>query len=205
MVQNLHNNLIIAPELADMRRRLKNLDTKDGQVLFVSLYNSWCHNAVATFSLCLLAQAYEHASNLLQTLYLTSETGLIVVATLRSPFPFLFRWTNSFKSWNLLCSHVPSPYPIPLNSDLRLQLLEPEKHPYLFKCLYGLLMLLPQSSAFATLRNRLNSISPIGYLHLFPRPYPHPSLNRANFLVSPNQLPVPTDAPRNPKRTKSNG
>jgi vacuole morphology and inheritance protein 14 len=32
-------------------------------------------------------------------------------------------------------------------------------------------MLLPQSSAFATLRNRLNSISPIGYLHLFPRPY----------------------------------
>lgn len=33
-------------------------------------------------------------------------------------------------------------------------------------------MLLPQSSAFATLRNRLNSISPIGYLHLFPRPYP---------------------------------
>lgn len=114
MVQNLHNNLIIAPELADMRRRLKNLDTKDGQVLFVSLYNSWCHNAVATFSLCLLAQAYEHASNLLQTLYLTSKTGLTVVATLRSPFPFLFRWTNSFKSWNLLYSHVPSPYPIPL-------------------------------------------------------------------------------------------
>lgn len=70
MVQNLHNNLIIAPELADMRRRLKNLESRDGQVLFVSLYNSWCHNAVATFSLCLLAQAYEHASNLLQTLYL---------------------------------------------------------------------------------------------------------------------------------------
>ena len=69
MVQNLHNNLVIAPELGDMRRRLKNLDTKDGQALFVSLYNSWCHNAVATFSLCLLAQAYEHASNLLQSLY----------------------------------------------------------------------------------------------------------------------------------------
>jgi vacuole morphology and inheritance protein 14 len=42
-------------------------------------------------------------------------------------------------------------------------------------------MLLPQSSAFATLRNRLNSISPIGYLHLFPRPYlpPTPSLTRS--------------------------
>ena len=71
MVQNLHNNLIIAPELADMRRRLKNLESKDGQVLFVSLYNCWSHNAVSTFSLCLLAQAYEHASNLLQTLYIS--------------------------------------------------------------------------------------------------------------------------------------
>jgi Vacuolar protein 14 C-terminal Fig4p binding len=80
MVQNLHNNLIIAPELADMRRRLKNLEAKDGQVLFVSLYNCWCHNAVSTFSLCLLAQAYEHASNLLQTLYRPNfNTNIVVI------------------------------------------------------------------------------------------------------------------------------
>lgn len=68
MVQNLHSNLIIAPELSDMRRRLRNLESKDGQALFVTLYNCWCHNAVATFSLCLLAQAYEHAFNLVQVL-----------------------------------------------------------------------------------------------------------------------------------------
>lgn len=60
--------------------------------------------------------------------------------------------------------------------DLRLQLLEPEKHHYLFKCLYGLLMLLPQSSAFATLRNRLNAVSSIGYMHLAK---PVPSTDRA--------------------------
>jgi len=42
---------------------------QDGQVLFTTLYRSWCHNAVAVFSLCLLAQAYEHASNLLYILY----------------------------------------------------------------------------------------------------------------------------------------
>ena len=91
MVQNLHNNLIIAPELSDMRRRLKTLDSKDGHILFVSLYSSWCHNAVATFSLCLLAQAYEHASNLLQSLYfpplntwpLLAKWELIVVGILR--------------------------------------------------------------------------------------------------------------------------
>lgn len=50
-------------------------------------------------------------------------------------------------------------------TDLRLQLLEPEKYPFLYKCLYGVLMLLPQSSAFAALKNRLNSVSNIGFLH----------------------------------------
>jgi len=54
----------------------------------------------------------------------------------------------------------------PVFTYLRLQLLEPEKYPHLYKCLYGLLMLLPQSSAFAALKNRLNSVSTIGYLHI---------------------------------------
>ena len=58
--------------------------------------------------------------------------------------------------------------------DLRLQLLEPERYPHLYKCLYGLLMLLPQSSAFAALKNRLNSVSSIGYLHIAPRPWVSP-------------------------------
>lgn len=66
MIQNLNNNLITAPELADLRKRLRNPDNKDGSTLFVSLFRSWCHNAVATFSLCLLAQAYEQAYSLLQ-------------------------------------------------------------------------------------------------------------------------------------------
>lgn len=38
-------------------------------MFFVALFRSWCHNAVSTFSLCLLAQAYEQAYNLLQILY----------------------------------------------------------------------------------------------------------------------------------------
>lgn len=69
MVQNLNNNLITAPQLAEVRKRLRNLETKDGQTLFVALFRSWCYNAVATFSLCLLAQAYEQAYHLLQILY----------------------------------------------------------------------------------------------------------------------------------------
>jgi vacuole morphology and inheritance protein 14 len=65
--------------------------------------------------------------------------------------------------------------------DLRMQLLEPDRYPHLYKCLYGLLMLLPQSSAFAALKNRLNSVSAIGYLHIAPRTnsYVHPSSSPA--------------------------
>lgn len=66
MVQNLNNNLITAPELAELRKRLRNLESRDGQMFFVALFRAWCYNAVATFSLCLLAQAYEQAYNLLQ-------------------------------------------------------------------------------------------------------------------------------------------
>jgi vacuole morphology and inheritance protein 14 len=66
MVQNLNNNLITAPELSELRKRLRNLESREGQAFFVALFRSWCHNAVATFSLCLLAQAYEQAYQLLQ-------------------------------------------------------------------------------------------------------------------------------------------
>lgn len=142
MVQNLNNNLITAPELADLRKRLRNLDVRDGRAFFQMLFRAWCHNAVATFSLCLLAQAYEQAYHLLQIfgdLEMTVDT-LIQID----------------KLVQLLES--------PVFTYLRLQLLEPERHPYLYKCLYGLLMLLPQSSAFAALKNRLNSVSPVAYI-----------------------------------------
>ncbi|KAJ4303608.1 hypothetical protein N0V90_002507 [Kalmusia sp. IMI 367209] len=149
MVQNLNNNLITAPELADLRRRLRNLDSRDGQSFFVSLFKSWCHNAVATFSLCLLAQAYEQAYHLLQI------------------FADLEMTVNMLIQIDKLVQLIESP----VFTYLRMQLLEPERYPYLYKCLYGLLMLLPQSSAFAALKNRLNSVSAIGYLHMTPRGY----------------------------------
>ena len=43
-------------------------------------------------------------------------------------------------------------------TDLRLQLLDAEHNPFLLKSLYGLLMLLPQSTAFNTLHNRLTCV-----------------------------------------------
>lgn len=71
-----------------------------------------------------------------------------------------------FTCWFSLTTRL---FNVDFRPDLRLQLLEPEKYPYLYKCLYGVLMLLPQSSAFAALKNRLNSVSNIGLLHASPR------------------------------------
>ncbi|KAI5282441.1 hypothetical protein KEM54_002767, partial [Ascosphaera aggregata] len=156
MIQNLNNNLITAPELADLRKRLRNLESKEGQAFFVTLFRSWCHNAVSAFSLCLLAQAYEQAYNLLQIFAeLEVSVNMLIqidklVQLLESP---VFTCNPANKSISMLTSQ-----------DLRLQLLEPDRYPYLYKCLYGLLMLLPQSSAFAALKNRLNSVSNIGLL-----------------------------------------
>ncbi|GME40798.1 Vacuole-associated enzyme activator complex component [Neofusicoccum parvum] len=165
MVQNLNNNLITAPELADLRKRLRNLETREGQAFFVALFRSWCHNAVATFSLCLLSQAYEQAYHLLQI------------------FGELEMTVNMLIQIDKLVQLLESP----VFTYLRLQLLEPEKFPHLYKCLYGLLMLLPQSSAFAALKNRLNSVSAIGYLHIAPRTAPTPTtsgFDRPNRLKS---------------------
>ncbi|ORZ11193.1 vacuolar protein 14 C-terminal Fig4p binding-domain-containing protein [Absidia repens] len=147
MVQNLNIILITAGELSDLRKRLRNLDHKDGQRLFIALYKSWCHNAVATLSLCLLAQAYEHASNMLQVF---AELEITV---------------NMLIQIDKLVQLLESP----VFTYLRLQLLEPERYPHLFKCLYGILMLLPQSSAFSTLRNRLSSVSSLGFLNVMPK------------------------------------
>ncbi|WPH00098.1 Hypothetical protein R9X50_00292100 [Acrodontium crateriforme] len=144
MVQNLNNNLITAPELSDLRKRLRNLDSRDGQTCFTVLFKAWCVNAVATFSLCLLAQAYEQAYELLKV------------------FADLEMTVNHLIQIDKLVQLLESP----VFTYLRMQLLEPERYPHLYKCLYGLLMLLPQSSGFAALKNRLNSVSAIGYLHI---------------------------------------
>ncbi|KAI8067461.1 vacuolar protein 14 C-terminal Fig4p binding-domain-containing protein [Gongronella butleri] len=143
MVQNLNIILITSSELADLRKRLRNLDHKDGQRLFITLYKSWCHNAVATFSLCLLAQTYEHAASMLPV---CAELEITV---------------NMLIQIDKLVQLLESP----VFTYLRLQLLEPERYPYLYKCMYGILMLLPQSSAYSTLRNRLSSVSSLGYLN----------------------------------------
>lgn len=73
-------------------------------------------------------------------------------------------------------------------------------------------MLLPQSSAFAALKNRLNSVSAIGYLHIAPRAYVNFSLSHVRQKSaeaksgSTPQTPTATfDRPSNRLKSREEG
>lgn len=54
----------------------------------------------------------------------------------------------------------------PVFTFMRLHLLQPSKYPALLRSMYGLLMLLPQSTAFKTLHARLHSVPALALLQL---------------------------------------
>jgi vacuole morphology and inheritance protein 14 len=145
MVQTMNLILLTAPELISLRKSLKQcMETpKSGSdsssETFITLFRSWCHNPVATFSLCLLAHAYDLSANL-----------IMKFAEIDVSVGFLMQID---KLVQLLES--------PIFIHLRLELLEvsSKRHKDLLKSLYGLLMLLPQSQAYKTLSDRLSTVS----------------------------------------------
>uniref|UniRef100_A0A8C4X627 Protein VAC14 homolog n=1 Tax=Erpetoichthys calabaricus TaxID=27687 RepID=A0A8C4X627_ERPCA len=122
--------------LFQLRNQLKDLRTQESCALFCCLYRSWCHNPVATVSLCFLTQNYKHAYDLIQ------KFGDLEVTV-----DFLIEVDKLVQL--IEC---------PIFTYLRLQLLDVENNPYLIKALYGLLMLLPQSQAFQLLSHRLHCV-----------------------------------------------
>ncbi|KAF6150807.1 hypothetical protein GIB67_020890 [Kingdonia uniflora] len=138
MVQALNLILLTSSELSELRGLLKqSLVNPAGKDLFLSLYSSWCHSPTTTLSLCLLAQAYQHAGSVIQSL-LEEDINVKFLVQLDK----LIRLLET-----------------PIFSYLRLQLLEPGRYIWLLKALYGLLMLLPQqSAAFKILRTRLKTV-----------------------------------------------
>ncbi|KXZ45904.1 hypothetical protein GPECTOR_49g488 [Gonium pectorale] len=137
--------LLTGPELAELRDQLRRAAVDPaGARLFSLLYPSWCYSAGALLSLCFVAQAYDHAADIVNAFAdLPFGTELLVqidrlVALLETPcFTFL-----------------------------RLQLLEPRRHPALLRALYGLLMLLPQCNAFRMLNTRLQAVPTLQLLQL---------------------------------------
>ena len=138
MIQTLNVILLTSSELFDLRNKLKDLDSLESCELFKCLYISWCHNPVATVALCLLSQHYGHACNIIRSF----ENIEVTVEFL----------TEIDKLVQLIES--------PIFTYLRLQLLERGENDALVYALYGLLMILPQSEAYATLQRRLAAIPP---------------------------------------------
>lgn len=138
IVEKLNFILLTSAELFDLRECIKNaLQAPIGRDLFTTMFLSWCHNPVAVLSLCLLSQAYELASALVMEF---SKINMSV--------PLLIQIDK-------LVQLIESPVFV----NMRLQLLERSRYPYLLKVLCGLLMLLPQSNAFNALRMRIQSVS----------------------------------------------
>lgn len=139
IVVTLNNILLTTPELQELRKKLKNLDISKSYDwnLFSTLFKSWSHNAPSALSLCLLTSNYELAFSIIKNL-----------AEVEVTFQLL---TQLDVLVQLLESHI--------FLKLRLQLLEPEKEPYLYKTLYGILMIMPQSSTYTILKNRLSTLT----------------------------------------------
>ena len=144
MVQTLNLILLTAPELNPLRATLKgsfqgNVAEADYEGFGV-LFRCWCHNPVATISLCLLAQAYDLSAFLIL-----------------KKFPEIDVTVGFLMQIDKLVQLLESPIFI----HLRLQLIEIDSplQEDLLKSLYGLLMLLPQSQAYKTLHDRLTTVS----------------------------------------------
>lgn len=166
MAQALNLILLTADETRDLRSVLKSACAVDmegsaaagtaganggegdgpghahGRALLAALYPSWCYSPVATVSLCLLAEAYDHAAALV---------GAIADAECD---------VETLVQMDRLVQLLESP----VFAFLRMRLMEPRKHPSLLRTLYGLLCLLPQSTAFRTLSARLASVPPATFL-----------------------------------------
>jgi len=155
MVQTLNLILLTALELSDLRATLRTsfqpgASPADREV-FSALFETWCQNPVSTLSLCLLAQAYDLSAALVSKF---AEVEITV--------GFLMQID---KLVQLLES--------PIFVQLRLQLLDMDSptHAALLKSLFGLLMVLPQSTAYRTLADRLATVSSLqAHLGALPPP-----------------------------------
>eukprot|EP01065_Artemidia_motanka_P035579 TRINITY_DN43491_c0_g1_i1.p1 TRINITY_DN43491_c0_g1~~TRINITY_DN43491_c0_g1_i1.p1 ORF type:complete len:696 (+),score=280.03 TRINITY_DN43491_c0_g1_i1:61-2088(+) len=163
LVTTLNVILLTSPELLPLRTVLKRgLEDPEAHEIFVALYKSWCFNAVAVVSLCLLSRAYELSCTLIKSFGEREITVSMMV--------------QIDKLVQLLES--------PVFTYIRVALLEPAEHPYLVKTLFGILMLLPQSSTFEYLHKRLKNVNTLCNLNNRIEAHPRPTQDWAAMLES---------------------
>lgn len=135
MIQILNNNLIVAPELSSFREKLMQ-KTPESHELFKKLFKCWSLNSPSLLCLTLLTSNY--------------QLGYKIVLSM-SEYPLSL---GLLVQIDLLIQLLESPMFV----KLRLDLLHGKTSKWLYKCLYGLLMLIPQSTAFTTLKSRLECV-----------------------------------------------
>ncbi|EDW81518.1 uncharacterized protein Dwil_GK12108 [Drosophila willistoni] len=140
VVRLLNSILLTSTELFELRNSLRNISNDKSANLFQCLYMSWANCPVSTLSLCLLAQSYQHVSDLV-ILFADVEVTLELLGEL-----------------DKLVQLIESP----IFASLRLTLVSKANNctdaQHLAHALFGILMLLPQTEAFDTLRNRLQCV-----------------------------------------------
>ncbi|CAG9766280.1 unnamed protein product [Ceutorhynchus assimilis] len=169
MVDHLNMILLTSSELFELRNRLKALSTQEDRQLFLCIYKTWCHNPVATVALCLLTQSYGHVCDLIKLF------GSIEVTV------------NFLMEIDKLVQLIESP----IFAYLRLELLEVPCDKHLVRALYGLLMLLPQTEAFAILKARLSCIPSLQLQFdekVTDKRRPHSSIDFQQLLTHFNQI-----------------
>lgn len=140
VVRLLNMILLTSTELFELRTSLRNISNEKSADLFQCLYKSWAHCPVSTLSLCLLTQSYQHVSRLV-TLFADVEITLELLTEL-----------------DKLVQLIESPIFAPLRLTLVSKANNCADAQYLAHALFGILMLLPQTEAFDTLRNRLQCV-----------------------------------------------
>ncbi|KAG5411534.1 hypothetical protein IGI04_007853 [Brassica rapa subsp. trilocularis] len=171
MVQALNLILLTSPELAKLRNLLKgSLVSREGKELFVALYASWCHSPMAIISLCLLAQAYQHASVVIQSLveedinvkFLVQLDKLIrlletpIFTYLRLQVCLIHLNPNSFLSLSFQLLLF-SPFFFSSFWNRKIHMVA-ENTLRSSNCLLGLFSCMQQSAAFKILRTRLKTV-----------------------------------------------
>ena len=133
MVQSLDMVINIEPNLQNLRVKLR-IKSED---LFNQLFKLWVIEPISAVSLCLLSQRFKLASKIVQILSVS----------------------NVEMSALIHLSQIVKLFDMPHYSYIRMQLLHPDRFPYLISCLKGIMMLLPQGRAFDSLKNRLECSS----------------------------------------------
>lgn len=134
IIQILSTNLLTAPEMSILRKKLRQAE----DIMFFNLlFKSWCPNPISVIALCFVAENYELVYAILQ-IYSDHDIKL-----------------NNLVQLDILIQF----FELPVFTRMRLQLLEQQKYPFLYKSLYGILMMLPQSKAYDILNKRLTSVN----------------------------------------------